>query len=300
MHSIIKHNLGIYFMLLASFEFALVGACAKILSEEGIPSIEVMFFRNGIGLLFMLYFISKLRIHKEGGHFWLLTFRGVVGTLALYLFFYNVSNISLGSSFAFQKTSPIFITLIAFVLFRENIGIKGWVGICIAFCGVLFISQPWENAHSIDIKNTILGILSGFFAALALTSVRQLRRFYPTEIIALSFILVGTLMPLASMLIGSVYAPQELDFFIAPFVMPSLKGWIVICAMGCIGTLYQIHITKSYGVAKKAGIVAGVSYFDVVFSLLLGIVLGDSLPGTLIIFGIACIVIGGIIIAYKR
>lgn len=30
---IIKHNLGVYFMILAYLEFALVGACAKILND---------------------------------------------------------------------------------------------------------------------------------------------------------------------------------------------------------------------------------------------------------------------------
>ncbi|MCR2095779.1 DMT family transporter, partial [Campylobacter upsaliensis] len=129
---VIKRNLGVYFMILACLDFALMSACAKILSEE-LSSIEIMFFRNVIGVVFMLYMLRKLRTHKEGGKLWLLIFRGVVGTLSLYLFFYNVSNITLGGAFAFQKTSPIFITLIAFVIFKENIGLKGWLGIFIAF-----------------------------------------------------------------------------------------------------------------------------------------------------------------------
>lgn len=99
---IVKKNLGIYFMIIASIEFALVGACVKILSEE-LSSIEIMFFRNIIGTAFMLYALSKLNFHKSGGRLGLLIFRGVIGTIALYLFFYNVSNISLGGAFAFQK-----------------------------------------------------------------------------------------------------------------------------------------------------------------------------------------------------
>ncbi|HEH3846391.1 TPA: EamA family transporter, partial [Campylobacter jejuni] len=48
MLKVIKHNLGIYFMILACLDFALMGACAKILSKE-MSSIEIMFFRNIIG-----------------------------------------------------------------------------------------------------------------------------------------------------------------------------------------------------------------------------------------------------------
>ncbi|TKX29835.1 EamA family transporter [Campylobacter sp. MIT 12-5580] len=299
---VIKHNLGVYFMVIACLDFALVGACAKILSEE-LPSIEIMFFRNIIGVFFMLYMISKLKIHKEEGHFWLLVFRGVVGTLSLYLFFYNVSHISLGGAFAFQKTSPIFITLIAFFVFKENIGLKGIFAILIAFGGVLLVSQPWANTANhtgFDLKNSSLGVLSGFFAALALTSVRQLRKFYPTEKIAFSFILIGAIMPAISMLVGEFYAPKELDFIIAPFVIPSLKAWIFIIIMGVLGTIYQIHITKAYGVAKKAGIVAGVSYLDVVFSLIIGLFLGDDLPSFMVFMGIIGIIFGGLILVKRK
>ncbi|WP_276883312.1 DMT family transporter [Campylobacter cuniculorum] len=298
MLKIVKRNLGIYFMILACFDFALMGACAKLLSEE-LSSIEIMFFRNIIGVVFIFYMLKKTKVRKKGGRLGLLIFRGISGTLSLYLFFYNAANITLGGTFAFQKTAPIFITLIAFFWFKENIGFKGWCGILIAFCGVLFITQPWANEqmHSgFDIKNSILGILSGFFAALALTSVRQLRKYYAAEKIALSFILTGTLMPFASMLVGSFYAPKELDFLLAPFIIPSFKAWILIAIMGTLGTLYQIHITKSYGVAKQAGVVAGVSYLDVVFSLFVGLLLGDDLPSAMVFFGIIGIIFGGLIL----
>lgn len=290
-------------MVLASLEFALVGTCAKILSQENLPSIEIMFFRNGIGLLFMMYYLSRLKVHKEGGHFWLLVFRGIAGSISLYLFFYNISNIMLSGAFAFQKTSPIFVTLIAFFLFKESIGFKGWVGILIAFGGMFLVSQPWSepSMHTgFDLKNTLLGALSGFFSAVALTSVRKLRKFYATEQIAFSFILMGTLLPLLSMVVGEFYAPKELDFMLAPFSMPSLKAWIVIVLMGVLGTFYQIHISKSYGIAKKAGIVAGISYLDVVFSIFFGMLLGDGFPSAMVFFGIFTIIFGGLILVYGK
>ncbi|WP_270979472.1 DMT family transporter [Campylobacter helveticus] len=296
---VIKHNLGVYFMILACLDFALMSACAKILSEE-LSSIEIMFFRNIIGVIFMLYMLRKLRTHKEGGRLWLLIFRGVVGTLSLYLFFYNISNITLGGAFAFQKTSPIFITLIAFVIFKENIGLKGWFGILIAFLGVLLIAQPWANGNGFDLKNSALGVLSGFLAALALTSARELRGYYATEQIAFSFVFIGALMPLISMLVGEFYTSEKLDFLIAPFVMPSFTAWIFILAMGILGAIYQIHITKSYGIAKQAGVVAGVSYLDVVFSIIIGMLLGDSFPSAMVFLGIIGIVGGGLILMKNK
>ena len=171
MLKLIKHNLGIYFMLIACVYFALTGACAKILSET-LPSIEVVFFRNLVGTIFVLYLISKLKIKKEGGHIGLLIFRGVAGTISLYAFFYNVANIELGTAFAFQKTAPIFVALIAFFIFKESIGFFGSLGILLAFCGVLLISHPWidDELHTgVDMTNTLIGVFSGLTAAMALT-----------------------------------------------------------------------------------------------------------------------------------
>lgn len=299
MLKLIKHNLGIYFMLIACVYFALTGACAKILSES-LPSIEVVFFRNLVGTVFVLYLISKLKVKKEGGHICLLIFRGVAGTISLYAFFYNVANIELGTAFAFQKTAPIFVALIAFFIFKESIGFFGSLGILLAFCGVLLISHPWidDELHTgVDMTNTLIGVFSGLTAAMALTSVRQLRRYYATEIIASSFIIIGAILPLFSMLIGSFYSFKYLDFMIAPFVMPSgFKTWALIFLMGLFGILYQIYVTKAYGIAKKAGVVAGISYFDVLFSLALGLMLGDDLPSAMVFMGIIGVVFGGLIL----
>lgn len=173
---------------------------------------------------------------------------------------------------------------------------------------MLLIAQPWAhnlNHSGFDLKNSVIGITSGFLAALALTSVRELRKSYTTEQIAFSFILLGTLMPLISMISAEFFEPQHLDslhldFILAPFVMPSLTAWLIIAIMGTLGTIYQIHVTKAYGIAKQAGVVAGVSYLDVVFSMIVGIILGDNLPSTMVFLGIIGIIFGGLILVKNK
>ena len=70
--------------------------------------------------------------------------------------------------------------------------------------------------------------------------------------------------------------------------------------MGILGALYQIRLTKAYGIAKKAGVVAGVSYLDVVFSLILGLFLGDSFPSAMVFAGIVGIICGGLILIMDK
>lgn len=320
MLSVVKHNLGVYFMVLACLDFSLIGVCAKILSSDEIhifganftnnalPAIEVVFFRNFIAAFYLLYLYQKSRLKaRDGGHFGLLLFRGVAGVLSLYLLFYNIEHITLGGAYAFQKTAPIFTTLLSFFIFKESVGLRGWCGIGVGFVGVLLIAQPWANAEFNDafsLKNSALGVLCGFFSAVSVTSARELRAHYTTEKIALAFMIVGSAIPAFSMFAGS-FAPNlisefGLDFLFCEFKMPSLKSCVIIAIMGVLGAIYQIHLTKSYGIAKKAGIVAGVSYLDVIFSLILGLFLGDKFPSIMVFAGILGIIGGGLILVFDK
>ncbi|MFW5613233.1 MAG: EamA family transporter, partial [Campylobacter hyointestinalis] len=58
-------HLGIYYMLIASVLFAATGAFAKLLSSD-MSSIEVVFFRNIIGFVLILFALSKRPLHQKG------------------------------------------------------------------------------------------------------------------------------------------------------------------------------------------------------------------------------------------
>ena len=53
-------------MLIASVLFAATGAFAKLLSSD-MSSIEVVFFRNIIGFVLILFALSKKTLHQKGG-----------------------------------------------------------------------------------------------------------------------------------------------------------------------------------------------------------------------------------------
>ncbi|WP_086296360.1 DMT family transporter [Campylobacter devanensis] len=291
---LIRH-LGIYYMLIASLLFAGTGALSKILSSE-LSSIEIVFFRNIIGLGLIIWMIYKRPLHQAGGKFWLLAFRGIIGTIGLYAFFYNIAHIDLATAFTFSKTSPIFTALFAAFLFKERLNYLSWFAIFIGFIGILFIVEPTLGVS----KDEYIGLISGIGAAMAYTSIRGLRKHYDTRAIVLSFMICGSAMPLLSMIVGSFYYRPNLDFLISPFVMPSLNGWAMIVIMGLLATAFQIYLTKAYAASKKAGVVAAVGYSDVVFSMIFGLILGDALPDAWAFLGIVMIIGAGILVARER
>jgi len=297
MDSIQEQNdikLAVKYMLIASILFAFTGGFAKELSKY-MSSVEVVFFRNIAGVLIISYAIYKSPISQKGGRPFLLMGRGLVGFAALLMYFYNIANIPLAEAITFSKTSPIFTAIFSYFLLKEKLSKFAWAGIFVGFFGVLLIT-------GFDITNLSktewLGILSGVGAGLAYTSIRELRKHYDTRIIVLSFMLAGTIGPVILMVIGEYYTTTMFDFIVAPFVMPEGFAWVLIVGLGLSATFMQIYMTKAYSLAK-GGIVGTVGYTNIIFSIIIGMLLGDDFPSTIILAGIGFIVLSGIMVTKK-
>ena len=291
----IEINKGVKYMLIASFTFAVMGAFAKLASQS-LSSLEVVFFRNIAGVLIIGFAIFKKPMQQKGGKPLLLFFRGFMGFVALLAFFYNIAHISLGDAMTYSKTSPIFTAIFAFLFLNEKLSHKAWLAVFVGFIGILFITQPTGFGVS---KYDLLGIFSGVGAALAYTSVRELKAYYDTRAIVLSFMLTGTIGPVMLFFISPYVELHELDFLLGSFVMPTGIMWVYLILMGVFATFSQLLMTKAYG-ETKAGIVGAVSYTNILFSILVGVLLGDALPSLTTTFGILLIVFAGVAVARAK
>jgi drug/metabolite transporter (DMT)-like permease len=288
-------NKGVKYMLMASFTFAIMGAFAKLASAH-MSSLEVVFFRNIAGVIVIGLAVLKRPMKHKGGKPFLLFFRGFMGFSALLAFFYNIAHISLGDAMTYSKTSPIFTAVFAWLFLHEKLTPKAWMAVFTGFIGMLFITQPSGLGFS---KYDLLGIFSGVGAALAYTSVRELKEYYDTRAIVLSFMLTGTIGPIVLFWLSSYIHLPELDFMLGTFVMPQGIVWLYLIALGLLATLSQVLMTKAYG-ETKAGIVGAVSYTNIFFSVLVGLFLGDALPSLTTTFGILLIVGAGVMVARAK
>lgn len=291
---ILQIDKGILYMLFASSLFAIMGGFAKELSVS-MSSLEVVFFRNVFGVFLMGFMVFKNPIKQKGGKPFLLFFRGFIGFVALLAFFYNIAHISLADAMTFAKTAPIFTAFFAYVFLKEKMSSYGWLALFIGFIGIVLITQPQGLTFT---KTDLLGIFSGLGAALAYTSVRELKKFYDTKSIVLSFMITGTLGPLLLLLLTPYVSTEGLDFLFAEFVVPHGMDWFYISGLGLFATMAQMYMTKAYG-ETKAGIVGAVSYSNIVFAIVIGLILGDSLPNLLTSLGIMAIFVAGILVVKK-
>jgi drug/metabolite transporter (DMT)-like permease len=283
---------GIFFMLIASFLFALTMLFAKLLSES-MGSVEVTFWRNAIGLVVIALLVWRKPIRNVGGKPLVLIFRGVIGTIALLAFFYTISATTLSNAIVYAKTEPIFTALLAFILLGEKLKPNALIAIIIGFAGVAVLSgMEMDYLH-------FIGILTGFLSALAYTSVRSLKACYDERTVVLSFMVFGVVIPLILMITSEYISSDFFAFALSPFVMPSGNDWIWIGLMGIAAAYGQMYMTRAYFYAK-AGIVSTVSYSVVLFATLFGVLLGDLLPTPMVIAGGFMIVLSGILLSRSK
>lgn len=284
-----KIDRGVYYMVLASMSLALMSAFVKLLSED-MSSVEAAMFRNLFGVIFIAFTLFGRSPSQAGGKFWLLIFRGLVGTLALLMYFYNISQMNLADAITFSKTAPIFTAILAYVFLKEKLSKLIILASFLGFVGMLFVIRP---AMDINITLVFTGVLSGFLAGLAYTSIRELKNYYEPRMIVLSFVGMGSVLPACLLVLGNFVRVDGLEFLLAPFVMPDLKMSFYIAMMGLFGTLGQFLLTKAYS-ATKAGIVGAASYLSIFFAAIIGLFIGQSLPDLVGTIGITMIVLAGI------
>jgi len=285
---------GILYMLGAALISALSGALSKILAED-MSAMEIVFFRNFLGVLLILYALRHTPPKLEGGKFHLLLVRGVFGFCAMILFFYTITTIPLGEAITLNRTSPFFVTLLAYYLLKERLGFLTLVALIVGFLGVVLIVKPMGMSISYE---HFLGVLGGFFAAAAYTTIKTIKDIYDTRIMMLSFVLVGTIAPAFLFLLAPyVSPPEELRFLFPSFSYPqTLSIWLLIIFMAFIATLSQWLLTKAYS-SSNLSIVGVISYTNIPFAIGFGTMLGDAFPDALTFLGIGLIVLGGFLVS---
>lgn len=287
---------GIFFMLLAALGFSIMGGAAKALKESFNPG-QLSFYRNAVGLVFLLAgFYFRPPVNPGGGKLHWLALRGFMGTVALYTLLFCILHLPLGTAMSYNLTSTLFIAIFSFFLFGEYHGKKVLVAVLLGFTGMLLIYKPVMHYAW---YYHVAGLISGISAAIAYLTVGKLTKFYDSRIIVLSFLLSGIIVPIISMLIHYATGWKTDGIFIIDWRWPVGQETIYIILMGVAALFGQFFVTKAYG-ADKAGIVSVFSYANIIFSVFIGMSLGDEFPDLLSWAGITCIILSGLIISLVK
>ena len=290
---------GIALMLLSTFFFALMNAIVKYLNILGYSSMENVFFRAFFMVLSVWSLVAfapvirailprykspQIRAKRRGG-FRHILIRGALGGVAVSANYYNFATIPLGIATAFLQSTPIFVVLLS--LFTRNKPTKSTIiATLIGFVGVLLVANP--SSSGIPPINVLVGIIAAICAAFAFMTIHNLKNFYTSEAVVLWY---GVTM----CVVGAIGMCANIDKM-GGFIVPSLLAWVLFVLTGILGTIGQWLMTKSYMFAPP-DIVSPIAYMRIVWSLLLGVAMGDALPNLAPSLGMALILLSGALVA---
>jgi drug/metabolite transporter (DMT)-like permease len=141
--------LGTVWGLMAAFCHSFVPIAVRLLDH--IPPIELVFFRNIIGLFLFLMIVSWrgfdfVRTQRFGFHFQ----RCFLNFVGMWLWFAGLALLPIAKAVALHFTIPLMVVPLAIILLREKPGVGRLISTLIGFGGVLVILRP--GAVPVDIS----------------------------------------------------------------------------------------------------------------------------------------------------
>lgn len=147
--------------------FGSIGIFIRFFSEAGFNNMAVLATRNVLAalllFLFMLVYDKKL-LRVKVKDLPILLCGGFFG-MTLTNVFYNIAvlNLSLGFAGVLIGLSPVYVVLIAALLFKEKVTPRKLIGMVMAIIGVIMVSGVVDTGITFTAAGLAAGILSGIF-----------------------------------------------------------------------------------------------------------------------------------------
>lgn len=281
-------SVGLRYMVGAAFLFSLMSAFVKLVGQR-LPSQEIVLVRSAVTLVYS-YLMVRWAGEALWGHNKLgLFLRGLFGFAALSCFFLALTKLPLADATVIHYTNPVFTALLAAVILNESLGAGEVMGALLSLGGVALIAQPtflFGGTSALPLLYVGVALLGALFSAAAYVTVRKLRATEHPLVIVFYFPLVST--------VGSV--PTALP----DAVWPTPLEWLILI-VGVAGTaqIAQVFLTKSLH-AERAGRAMSVSYLQIVFAAIWGMLFFQEYPDLLSLFGAVLVIGGTLLVARER
>ncbi|MCX8132349.1 MAG: DMT family transporter [Roseococcus sp.] len=201
------------------------------------------------------------------------------------LFSAALARIPLADATAVGFASPVITVALAALLLKEEVGWRRWSGVVLGFAGVLIALRPpfltGEPLHWAYLLPLGTATLFAFYQILT-------RRLAQIDDARVTIFHTG----LAAALATSLLQP-----FL--FVPPSLPQWGALLVLGVLGAVSHGLLVLAYARAP-ASLLAPLSYTQLVWASLAGVLVFADWPDAITLLGAAVIAAGGVLIALPQ
>ncbi len=273
---------GIGWMVLTGFMFVCVTVIVRHLGSD-MPAIEAAFIRYAIGLVLISPVFLRLRhtpiawsdmkIHAG---------RGLVHGIGVMLWFYAMARIPIAEVTALGYTSPIFVTIGAALFLGERLQARRIAAVLAGLVGTFIILRP--GFQEIGLGQMAQLAAAPFFAASFIFAKLLTKRTDPALIVGM--LSIGCTLVLLPGAIWQWRTPTMEEVF-----------WLAMTAV--FATAGHYTLTQAFKAAPIT-VTQPISFLQLVWASILGIVLFGELLDPMVILGGAVIVGAATYISHRE
>ena len=195
--------------------------------------------------------------------------------------FVGLTYLPIAEATAIGFTAPLFITMLSVPILKERVGLHRWAAVVIGLLGVLIVVRPggglWHWASLMVLIGTVFFSLFQIVTRiLAMTEKPDTTLFYTS---------IG----------GMFWISLTVPFFWLP---PTGEHWIIFLLTGAMGALAHLCMIAAFN-RGEASLLAPFNYTKMIWSVALGYVMFDTVPGANTWIGTTVIVAAGGYVLYR-
>ena len=273
---------GMVWMGLSGLIFASFMSIVRLLSQDMHP-VQVSFLRYALGLIFLVPLLMRMQVSDfREARLSLHALRGVTHGIAVMLWFYAMSRISIAEVSAIGFTSPVFATLGAAIVLGERLRMRRIMAIAAGLLGAFIIIRPgFTEVDPGAIAMLMAAPIFGFSDVIAKLLMR--RESGPAVVGFLSlFVTLVSLGP-------AIYVWEH----------PTLEQWGLLALTAGLANLGHLTMVQAFKIAEMSA-VQPVKFLQLFWAALIGFLVFSELPSVWTWIGSAIIVLSAYYIARRE
>ena len=293
---------GILYILLGMAIFSIQDALIKFVFEDS--ALYELYFGRTLTAMILLsgYLIfSKQKIVLKTYYPFLTVFRVICFFFGFSLFYISITFMTLAMANALFFSSPFFISILAMIFLKEQIGIRRWIAISVGFVGVYIVLNPdFENFNIMSLAP--VGCALCYATSMTITKITSDKDNVYTQMIHL-YIGAITISMLFFVFTGkgqfNTFNDPTFQFIFREWFTNPTHAWPIIIAMGVTATFSFYFVFSAYSIASPSA-VSLFEYSLIIWSIITGYILFNDIPTMRTFIGVILIISAGIYIYIRE
>lgn len=246
--------LGIGLMLGAMALLPFMDVIAKLLGQQGMPVLQIVWARLFFGMLVTLPFALKLTGLRQ---LWpampvMHGLRALLLVAATAFFFWALQLLPIADTLSIFFVQPLIVTMLSPLVLGETVGLRRWTAVVVGFIGTLIIIRPGFQE-----------INPGVFLALASGASLAIYMLLTRKIAGSADAMVTTFH---TSMMGAILMTVAVVFIWTP---PSLWQWAMFVLLAAIANIGHYLIVRAYDYAE-ASLLAPLAYTEIIMAVAAG------------------------------